>query len=1013
MKKYLALSVVLLVAALPSFGSHTQPSISNQFRAKHSRPQPKLHPELAQHGGPTAPLTHAQKVAATSARTSNSHFAKSRRKSANSPTTSVGLVTAPLIPFGGEDDDETSPVMGDFNGDGKKDIAKLVENLINSTWTYQVSVVLSNGDGTFKPAQTTSTVNNSDDPIFVGDLNGDGKDDILQVHPSSTPSTVDVYLSKGDGTFTLGTNAQLSAFTLNGGILTDVNGDGKLDILTVDSENPAVVSYVLGNGDGTFQATATLATLGGAAPNGIFFADFNGDGKLDFAGEVSGQVVVYLASGSTFAAPVALLTSDTTYDSCQSIAGDLTGDTKPEIVSINCNDNTLTIFVNNGDGSFQTGVYYQNAGDLNMYPYAASIADLNGDGKNDIVVANDDAGQITLFTGKGDGTLTVPTVGYAVGGYSWEVPLVADFNGDGLLDVVESDDDFAFAFLQGYGDGTFRSALGYYAPNDLQQNSYSYSIGSGDFNGDGIPDVVIAQEGNSNNPGVIVFLSNADGSLQPGVSYGSSTTQAYLTVADFNSDGKPDIAATDYSSGVVQIYMGKGDGTFTVGQAFATDTAGNPWPLNLVTGDFNHDGKLDLAVVNNDSETIGILLGNGDGTFGTPTPYAISGYPYGLAAADLNGDGYLDLAVTLEDSNSSNLVAVFLANNDNSGTFKAESDIATGTGSAIYVAFGDLNGDGKPDMAASVVSGPVYEGALVVALGNGDGTFQAPTAYPSSTMGGTSGWGYPSYLTMADFDGDGKLDLIYNNYEYGTVGIMYGKGDGTFYDAIDFATSEYDWGLVLADVNGDGAVDIVTPNYYGSGATVMLNNSGSKTKPGYSVVSSQSSQTVKAGSSAAYDLTLTGQNGYNGTVTFSCSGLPSKSTCAFKPASVAAKGNLGVATTMTITTTAATTSDLMMPARPKSNPDSSTLWASLSGLGVFGMVVAGADKKRRRNMSIVLGIVLLIMMFTLVGCSGNSSPATVTPTTVPGTPAGTYTIVVHATGTGNVTRSMNVKLVVQ
>src|SRR5579885_3600784 len=291
MKKFLALCVVLLMASLPSFGSHSRFSIYSQFKSKRQHQQPKMNAERAARlNGPAAPLTQAQKLAATSSHTANSHFSKGRRKTSNSPTTSVGLVSAPLIPLGGEDDDESGPVMGDFNGDGKKDVAKLVENLIHSTWTYQISVLLSNGDGTFKTAQVTNTLNNSDDPIVVGDVNGDGKDDIVQVHPGATPSTADVLLSNGDGTFTAGTTAQLSAFTLSGGMLTDVNGDGKLDMLTIDSENPAIVSYVLGNGDGTFQATTTLATLGGQAPSDIFFADFNGDGKLDFAGEVNSQV---------------------------------------------------------------------------------------------------------------------------------------------------------------------------------------------------------------------------------------------------------------------------------------------------------------------------------------------------------------------------------------------------------------------------------------------------------------------------------------------------------------------------------------------------------------------------------------------------------------------------------------------------------------------------------------------------------------------------------------------------
>ncbi len=1013
MKKHLALSVVLLLAALPSFASH-QPSASSQFRAK--RVHTGATPNIATRKNvlPPAPPSDPQRRAQAQASLKSQSHAKGRRKSSNAPTTTVGLVSALQIPMGGTDDDDTPPVMGDFNGDGKQDVAKLVYNQVNSTTTYQIAAVLSNGNGTFQSAKLTNLVSNSTDPIFVGDVNGDGKADILQVHPSATPSTVDVYTSNGDGTFTVGTNAPLSAFSLYGGVLTDVNGDGKLDILMIDSENPAIVSYVLGNGDGTFQAATTLATLGGSAPNNLFFADFNGDGKLDFAGLINNQVNVYLASGSTFLAPVPLITSDAAYQSNFDVAGDLNGDGKPEIVSVNESQNTITVYLNNGDGSFQTGVYYQNSGGNEAYPYAAAIADINGDGKNDIVVPSSYGGDISIFAGKGDGTVTSPTIGYNVGGYPWTAPLVGDFNGDGLADVIEADDYYSFAFLQGYGDGTFRASTSYFVPESATQYTYSYSVATGDFNGDGFPDIVVGAVNNSTAPGVVVFLSNPDGTLKPGVNYGTSETLAYVAVADFNGDGKMDIAATDYANDVVQIFLGNGDGTFTVGGSFATDTAGSSDPQTLVAGDFNHDGKVDLAIANWASQTIGVLLGVGDGTFATPTPYAVSSYPYGMTASDLNSDGYLDLAVTFENNNAAT-VAVLLANNDNSGTFKAESDVSVGSGYPVFVAFGDLNGDGKPDMAATVNNGSVYSGALAVALGNGDGTFQTATAYPSSTKAGGLGDAYPANVQMIDFDGDGKLDLVYVNEEYGTVGIMYGHGDGTFFDPVEFPTSAYPWGMAIADVNNDGALDVLVGNDEVGGVSVMLNNSGSKTLPGYTVTTSQNSQTVKAGSSAAYNLKLTGKNGYTGTVTFSCSGLPSKSTCSFSPASVAAKGNLGVATALTITTTAATTSDLMMPAGPNSKPGAPAFWASLSGLGVFGMVLAGADKKRRRNMGIVLGVVLLIMMFTLVGCSGNSTPASTTkpPTTVPGTPVGTYTVVVHAMGTGNVASTLNLKLVVQ
>ncbi|PYX50111.1 MAG: hypothetical protein DMG79_06915 [Acidobacteria bacterium] len=937
MKKDFVVSAVLLLVSLPSSGSHSQPSVSSQMKLKRSheptsvaRKTPARKNTLPV-GHPAAPAVRPVEPAKTRAQARSSK----PRKFSSSPSGTTGLVSAAQIAMGGADDDSGGALLGDFNGDGKKDVAKLVYNNVSSTTIYSVSVILGNGDGTFQAAQLTATPSDTDDPIVVGDVNGDGKDDIIMIHPysggcatghKSAPvlgcgSTFDVMLSNGDGTFTLGNNYFVSGYTLNGGLLTDVNADGKLDILAIDSETPGLVISVLGNGDGTFQSPTTAATLTAAAPNQIVFADFNGDGKLDFSGEIGNQVNVFLATGSTFAEPVALETSDTVHDTCGDIAGDLNGDSKPEIISLNCGDNTVTVYLNNGEGSFQTGVYYDNAGDQYMYPYHATVADMNADGKNDIVLGNSDAGDITILLGNGDGTLMVPTVGYGTGGYPWTAPVVADFNGDGLMDIVEPDDYYSFVYLEGYGDGSLRASVSYFLPNSFGNYGYTYSVASGDFNGDGISDVVAGQDGNTI-PGIVVYLSNPDGTLQPGISYGTSNTFSYVMAADFNGDGKLDIAATDYANGTVQIFLGNGDGTFTPGQSYATDASGSPYPENLVAGDFNHDGKLDLAVLNASSDTVGVLFGVGDGTFGQLSNYSLSGYGYGIAAADVNGDGYLDLVITAYNNSDSN-VDVLLGNNDNSGTFQTETNIVTGTGFAEYVAVGDLNGDGKLDLAVSMNNGPVYPGAIVVTLGNGDGTFQAPVAYPSSTQAGGLGYAYTANVQTADFDGDGNLDLIYVNYYYGTVGIMAGIGDGTFASPVEFPAAGYIWGMSLADVNGDGTVDVVVGNDYVGGVSVLLNGNGSGTAQNYTFVTQTPTATVAAGASVTYDLTLAGRNGYNGTITFACTGLPAKAACSFSPASVVADGNLPLSTTLTISTAAATS-------RANSNTAAPLLIESLS-----------------------------------------------------------------------------------
>ena len=1010
MKRHLATLAVLALGTLSSFGSQTRPGYQNQFHVPHVTKQTKAHaqaraareskkPAFAKNSKPGRSKTKAHMTSA---------------KAHDASVTTLGFVSATQIPTGGG---AFEPAFsGDFNGDGKKDLLTIVENNVNNSYVFSLSSVLGNGNGTFQPAVRTTVGN--DDPILVGDLNGDGKDDVLQVHPSD-PSTVDVWLSNGDGTFTEGHSYQISPASLQGGIVTDMDGDGKLDLVAVDSQTPGLVRTLLGNGDGTFQA-ATSITLSTQAPGNIRFADFNGDGKVDFAGtDNAGQVNIYLQAGGNFVMTgVPLTTSDSSYDVCDLEAGDLSGDSSAEVVTVNCEENTVTVYPNNGDGTFATGVHYfaaASGGDspVDLYPYAATIADINGDGKNDIVVTNYDAASVTILTGNGDATVNVPDTGYGTGGDEPYYPaVVADFNGDGLADIVQVDDVYSYAYLQGYGDGTFHAAVNYYGAINGGGWPETSTVASGDFNGDGFQDFAVGTCC-TNSTGITIFLSRGDGSLQHGVNYGANGALFNVVVADFDGDGKLDVAAADYYQGLVQIFNGVGDGTFTVGPFFYTDE-GNSYPWGMVTGDFNHDQHTDIAVVNDDGTNVAVLLNDGSGGFSTTT-YPVSTYGYEIAAGDINGDGYTDLLVPL--NSGSNGVAVLLGNSDNSGTFQNEYDVPLVNGNATYsspggITVADLNGDGKMDFAVTIDDYSDNSGqGVAVALGKGDGTFNTPNLYSTTSQDFTFfEKPYPQHVKSADINGDGKVDLVYTNEDYGTVGVLFGNGDGTFGTPNEYPAAIYTYGFALADVNGDGAVDVVTSSFDVGQVAVLLNANGSGVQSSFTVGITTPTATVTAGSPATYDMALTGNNGYNGTVTFSCSGLPAHAACSFAPSSIVASG-AAQSVAITITTTAATAS-LTQPALPNSKPAAPSLWASLGGLGIFGLVLAAETKKRnRRNMAIVLGILLVVMSFALVGCGSSSSS---TPHGSAGTPAGTYTVVVTATGTGNApAHSMNLTLTVQ
>ncbi len=1020
-KRIFSLAVVLL-SAISAFGSTNPRSLAAQHQFHFQPAKGRSKSALTTHGlvGSKALHTGVRPVpgpvpAAHSARPTRP------RKYANPPVSQIGFVSAAQIPAGGGIGNGAPALAGDFNGDGKKDVLTIT---VNSLGTYSLSVALSNGNGTFQAPVLTAAPGNAYDSFVVGDLNNDGIDDVVILHLPGTSSNFDVMLGSSNGTFTLKNNFVITSGSLAGGILYDSSGDGNLDLVAVDSGNPGSVWTLLGDGAGNFAA-ATSIVLPGQAGGNLIFGDFNGDGLLDFADNdfTSAQMTVYLAlPSSQFATGVSSTTPDSVYDACGSTVGDLNGDGFPEIVSANCADGTITIYANNGDGTFQQGVYYDTAnvpsGSASSVPYsvptAVTIADVNGDGNADIIATNFYASDVTVLFGNGDATVQVPNFGYTTGGYPSTAAVVADFNGDGLLDILVADDIYSFSYMKGYGDGTFRAALDFYTPTTDNGEAYGWDIATGDFNGDGFTDVVVANCCGDATVGITVFLSRGDGSLLPGVNYGAGGNWSFVTVADFNKDGKMDIAALDYVAGQIQIYKGKGDGTFTAG---TTGLTGDTNSQTLIAGDFNGDGYTDLAVANINLQNVGVFLNDKAGNLLAPTNLALTGPPSQVVTADVNGDGK---AAILALEASCGCVAVLQGNGD--GTFQPEADATVGN-FAFRVATGDVNGDGKTDMVLTIDDFTNGHGIQVV-LGNGYGTFGIPSAvYPSTLQANFFSNPYPSYLQLVDLDGDGNLDVVYNNTVYSTVGVMYGVGDGTLFDPVEYPTGDSAYGLALADVNNDGAVDVVTASYYTSGATVLLNNSGTATVPDYGVAPNPASATVTAGAAGTYTVTLTPRNFYNGTVTFTCGTLPNKTTCAFSNPTLTPNGNGLMTTTLTLQTTATVLGAMNAPAGFDQHRGGTTLLASLSGMGIFGLLLAGSWKvgggKKDRRLGIILGALAVGMIVLLVGCGGNGYTPVVIPPPIPGTTPGTYTVTVTATGTaGNnngstAAHTFNVTLTVQ
>jgi hypothetical protein len=538
-----------------------------------------------------------------------------------------------------------------------------------------------------------------------------------------------------------------SAFDLALGSFT---ANGKQD--AVVAANPPML--LLGNGDGTFQAPAQIGTIS-AAPTGVAVADFNNNGNLDVVFAIPGGAVVYLGNGNgTFGAGTTVSSGGTNQNEyARVLAADVNNDGKPDLI-LNT-DAGISVLLGNGNGTFQAPIFSSGAAVAFM-----SAADFNNDGKIDLAVTN--GSSLNIMLGNGAGSFVVAS-SYSVteGGNSIAL---ADYNRDGFQDVALPNGQ---VFL-GNGNGTLR------APTAFPTPPYATVVATADVNGDGIPDLLTSSAGNQCGYGdfgtVGVSLGNGNGTFQPVTVYDSGGCNLmqpgdFMAIGNLNG-GAPDIVALIGSSETtlfptaLSVLMNKGNGTFPAAILNISGGSGG-----VAVNDFNRSGNLGVALADGS-----VYLGNGNGTL----------------------------------------------------TFKASASLG-----GVAVATGNFNSSGNPDLAAAVECAPAgcsSGGQLLVALGNGDGTFQTPTALPSGGL-------YAESLAVADF-GNGNLDVAVVNQcadsgcvaETGSVSIFLGKANGTF---TLLSTTSLPSGnpssIVAGDFNNDGVVDLAIGFMTSLGAPSIVN----------------------------------------------------------------------------------------------------------------------------------------------------------------------------------------------
>jgi hypothetical protein len=358
--------------------------------------------------------------------------------------------------------------------------------------------------------------------------------------------------------------------------------------------------------------------------------------------------------------------------------------------------------------------------------------------------------------------------------------------------------------------------------------SGAYFVAVADFNADGRLDLAIANSGSTS---VSILLGSGTGSFSATTNFTAGTGPRFVAVRDFNGDGKLDLAVANGGASDVSILLGAGDGSFGA----ATNFAVGPNPESLAVGDFNGDSKLDLAVANAGSNNVSILLGTGTGSFGAATNFAVGSGPISVVVGDFDSDGKLDLAVA---NSPPGVVSILLGTG--TGSFGAATNFAVGTGPR-FAAVADFNGDGQLDLAVANQSIPT----ISILLGTGTGSFSV-----ASNFAAGSG---PEAVAVADFNGDGKLDVAINN-PGGSVSVLLGNGAGSLGSTINFAVGAAPRSVAIGDFNGDGKSDLAVVNFASNNVSVLLNNG--------TLCNTQSSLTISgqittANNAALADVTVT------------------------------------------------------------------------------------------------------------------------------------------------------------
>ncbi len=563
--------------------------------------------------------------------------------------------------------DSGAIAVADLDGDDILDLA------VGNQEQLRVSVLLGVGDGSFGPKQNYGPTGERPDAVAVGDLNGDTFPDL--VFANFYDDFLSILFNDGTGHYFGGSTSLTTLEGPESVAAADIDEDGLLDLVVGAS---GYVQLFVGDGLGNFAAPTNVA-VGPASP-ALVVTDFDEDDHLDVAiGAGLSTATILLGHGDgTFDTPYAVGTANAPYDL---VAGDWNKDGEVDLAGVIFAGDGIDILWGRGDGQF--GPMHRTGG----LPESVELADMNGDGILDAITVDTGDDTISVLPGLGDGWFGLHTA-HAVGLEDPTTLVVADFDGDSNLDVATARSTFGtgqISVLLGGGDLTFAAPVLSTSINAI------IGMAPGDFDKDGDLDLAVTRDSGNI---VYVFPGNGDGTFGPSDGYDGWLGPKGITVGDFDGDTWLDLAAaTDTGPGTVQVFLNRGNGSFNP----RIESPANNFSHRVANADLDGDGNLDL-VTSGPFGGMAVLLGNGDGSFGVHTPLVANNNPLGVEIGDVDNDGVLDIVAAHQhlffDEGS---VGVHVGNGD--GTFQPLLSFST-AGDTPDVALGDVDGDGVLDVAS-------------------------------------------------------------------------------------------------------------------------------------------------------------------------------------------------------------------------------------------------------------------------------------------------------------------------